>query len=229
VPTALLEEAGCEPGQFFVRSRAGKKSEYVLCVAYKGKPTHHLIGKNEDGIYAINKKTFGDFDKLKPLIMALSKPGVKGWPVQLTKPVNVQGGSDEPAEKKAAPKKAAATPKKAAASPKKVPAKKAGSGKPAYLHGPLSKEEATGTCAHAAHAAPGRPLPTPGLPGGACFLATRRRANTAKGPLAKQYAREFTARLSRFAAPSDFFPIRVCAPSPPLFFFPPRFGLPQRS
>lgn len=138
--TALLEEAGCEPGQFFVRSRAGKKNEYVLCVAYKGKPTHHLIGKNEDGIYAINKKTFGDFDKIKPLIMALSKPGVKGWPVQLTKPVNVKG-SDEPAAKKAAPKKSEAAPKKAPA--KKAPAKKAGSGKPSWLHGSLSKEEAT--------------------------------------------------------------------------------------
>ena len=49
-----------------VRSRAGKKTEFVLCVVYKGKPTHHLISKNaETNFYTINKKSFGDFSKLK--------------------------------------------------------------------------------------------------------------------------------------------------------------------
>lgn len=47
-----------------VRSREGKPGEYVLCVVYKGKCTHHLIAKNDDGFYAINKKTFGDYTKV---------------------------------------------------------------------------------------------------------------------------------------------------------------------
>ena len=68
------------------------------------------------------------------LIAHLAKPGIQGWPVQLTKPVNVKE-----AEAKAAPK-----PAKKNAAAKKKPAAKKSSGKPVWLHGSLSKEEANG-------------------------------------------------------------------------------------
>ena len=63
-----------------MRSRAGKKTEFVLCVTYKGKPTHHLIKKNEEtGFYGINGKQFGEYKKLADLIKHLGQPGVKNW------------------------------------------------------------------------------------------------------------------------------------------------------
>eukprot|EP00039_Didymoeca_costata_P018674 m.334494 g.334494 ORF g.334494 m.334494 type:complete len:517 (+) comp17366_c0_seq1:136-1686(+) len=84
----LVTQAGLDDGRFLVRSRAGKKGQYVLCVVYKGKPTHHLILKDEeDGLYRINKKSYGDFTKLKELITHLQGQGVKGWPVPLSLPV----------------------------------------------------------------------------------------------------------------------------------------------
>ena len=59
-----MVKAGLDEGRFLVRTRDNKPGEYVLCVVYKGKPTHHLIAKNEAGIYAINKKTFGEYNKV---------------------------------------------------------------------------------------------------------------------------------------------------------------------
>lgn len=59
-----MVKAGLDDGRFLVRTRDNKPGEYVLCVVYKGKPTHHLIAKNEAGIYAINKKTFGEYNKV---------------------------------------------------------------------------------------------------------------------------------------------------------------------
>jgi hypothetical protein len=47
--------AGMNDGSYFVRRRAGKTTEFVLAVVYKGKPSHHLINK-VDGSYQINKK-----------------------------------------------------------------------------------------------------------------------------------------------------------------------------
>ena len=64
---AKLTEAGCEPGQFLVRSRgAANPNDYVLCAAYKGKPTHHLIIKDaESGNYLINKKAYGGHSSIQ--------------------------------------------------------------------------------------------------------------------------------------------------------------------
>ena len=36
----------------------------MLCVVFKGKPTHHLVSKNEEAQYTVNKKTFGGHTKL---------------------------------------------------------------------------------------------------------------------------------------------------------------------
>lgn len=68
-----MNKAGCEPNQFFLRTRAGKKDEFVVCVVYKGKPTHHLMVKDpESGNFVINKKSFGDF-KTMPAVRCVGR------------------------------------------------------------------------------------------------------------------------------------------------------------
>lgn len=32
--------------------------EFILCVVYRGRPTHHLMTKGDDGVFHINKKKF---------------------------------------------------------------------------------------------------------------------------------------------------------------------------
>ena len=60
-------------GKFLLRTRDPEKfpGDYVLCVAFKNKPTHHLVTKGEDGQYTINKKSFGDFTDVTQVINAL--------------------------------------------------------------------------------------------------------------------------------------------------------------
>jgi len=121
----LVKAAGLDNGRFLVRTREGKPGEYVLCVVFKGKPTHHLIGKNPDGNLTVNKKTFGGHKKIADLISELSSK-TAGWPVALDKPVNREGADS------AAPKVAA----------KKTPAKKTAAGKGVYVHKGISREKA---------------------------------------------------------------------------------------
>ena len=125
----LVKAAGLDNGRFLVRTRDGKPGEYVLCVVFKGKPTHHLISKNEDGNLTVNKKTFGGHKKIADLVSELSTK-TAGWPVPLDKPVAREG---EGAEAAAAPKVAAA---------KKSPTKKAAGGKGVYVHKGISREKA---------------------------------------------------------------------------------------
>ena len=82
----LLAMAGLDHGRYFVRSRLGTTTEFVLAVVYKGKPTHHLISKH-GGNYLVNKRSYGDHPTLAALIATLQKPGVNGWPVPLANPV----------------------------------------------------------------------------------------------------------------------------------------------
>jgi hypothetical protein len=56
----MCKAAGMDDGQFCVRTKEGS-SILALCVVFKGKPTHHMIDKNEDGVMTVNKKAFGDF------------------------------------------------------------------------------------------------------------------------------------------------------------------------
>ncbi len=109
---ALLSDAGLDDGRFLCRFGT-RPGEFVLCVVYKGRPTHHLMKKGEDGIFLINKKSYGAFKKPAQLIKHLGKPGVKGWPIPLDKPVYVGGGSSSDGE--AAKKAAAAAAAKAKA------------------------------------------------------------------------------------------------------------------
>ena len=44
-------------GKFCVRKRA--EGGHVLCVVFRGKPTHHLIAADPDGTLKCNKKSYG--------------------------------------------------------------------------------------------------------------------------------------------------------------------------
>jgi len=80
-----------ENGKFCIRQRPDDDGEYVLCVVYKGKPTHHLITTN--GGVKVNKKSYGGATTLEELVDVLSKPGVAGWPVQLIVPGGAEAGT----------------------------------------------------------------------------------------------------------------------------------------
>ena len=43
-----------------MRKRQGHEGDWVLGVVYKGRATHHLIVKEPDGMFYINKKKFGN-------------------------------------------------------------------------------------------------------------------------------------------------------------------------
>lgn len=82
---AIVKAKGLKDGRYLVRKREGQPGQYVLCVVYKNKPTHHLVAKDGDGLYAVNKKVYGDgFTDMPSAIAVLRQPGVKGWPVPLT-------------------------------------------------------------------------------------------------------------------------------------------------
>jgi len=126
--TALVTAAGLDDGRFLVRTRDGNhKGEYVLCVVFKEKPTHHLITKTEDGDLQVNKKTFGGHKDVANLVDVL-KTKQPGWPVPLDKPVAVAGA-------------AAAVPAAAAAPKAKKGSVKKASGKGSYVHKGVSREE----------------------------------------------------------------------------------------
>eukprot|EP00040_Diaphanoeca_grandis_P032407 m.196239 g.196239 ORF g.196239 m.196239 type:complete len:676 (-) comp32613_c0_seq1:356-2383(-) len=75
-------------GKFFIRERgADNPGDYVMCVVYKGRPTHHLI-TTKDGAFIINKSSTGGSTNLKDLVKYLKAPGRQGWPVPLTSHVS---------------------------------------------------------------------------------------------------------------------------------------------
>jgi hypothetical protein len=118
----------------------------VMCVVFKGKPTHHLIVPNSEGMLTINKKTFKDAKTLKDLITALRQKQ-PGWPVALVKPIkNGKGSASKPVAAGAAPKakvKKSSVSSTTSSGGKKDSSKKSLKKKsPAWLHGPISKEEA---------------------------------------------------------------------------------------
>ena len=72
-------------GKFVIRER-NTPDEWVLSVAYKGRPTHHLINKTADGLLNINKKDYGNtWHTITDLVATLSQPegSVPGWPIPL--------------------------------------------------------------------------------------------------------------------------------------------------
>jgi len=94
-----VKKVGLQDGNFMVRSRAGGKPGYVMCVVYKSNPTHHLMVPNDDGFMTINKKTYGGAKTLEQLVAVLKKP-IKGWPVPLkANAVNAANASAAPKKK----------------------------------------------------------------------------------------------------------------------------------
>lgn len=112
----LMTKAGLDDGRYLVRSREGKKTEFVLGVVYKGRPTHHLITK-VDGNYLINKKSYGTHAKVSALIATLQKKGTPKWPVPLDRAVPSERYLKEQAEAEAEETPAADTPAPAADTP----------------------------------------------------------------------------------------------------------------
>jgi len=132
----LVTEAGLDDGRYLVRSRDGpNKGEYVLCVVFKSKATHHLIKRNEEGQYIINKKTYGGHQKIAQLIKQL-KTKTPGWPVVLTMPVP-NPESQKNATESASEGKGTEPPSKQNSS-----SSGGGGGGGGFMAGPISREEA---------------------------------------------------------------------------------------
>jgi len=101
-------------GKFFIRSRGDEfPDNFVMCVVYKGRPTHHLITKKE-GVYIINKSSTGGSKNMSSLVEYLRVPNRQGWPVPLADHVSSGGAkkestpavqADEPEEEKPKAKK----------------------------------------------------------------------------------------------------------------------------
>lgn len=85
--TAAIEAEGAlQNGRFLVYERPNQCGEFIISVVFKGTVTHHLARAGDDGIYAVNKKTFGDKQDIAALVQQLGT-AQKGWPVALDKPV----------------------------------------------------------------------------------------------------------------------------------------------
>ena len=110
--------------------------QYALSVNYKGRPTRHKVAPNaDDGTLSINGKAFGAHMSIEGLVAALSSDTMPtGWPVKLTRPGRVASGG-EPAAPTRQQRNSDSTP----ASP--PPAQSS----PSWLHGEISREEASGT------------------------------------------------------------------------------------
>jgi len=79
-----------EDGKFCIRKHV-EEDQHVLCVVYKGKPTHHLMTVNDDGHITINKKVYKETDDIETLVAYLGSKRA-GWPVPLDKPCPSGGG-----------------------------------------------------------------------------------------------------------------------------------------
>eukprot|EP00038_Savillea_parva_P028596 m.65998 g.65998 ORF g.65998 m.65998 type:complete len:604 (-) comp8329_c0_seq1:177-1988(-) len=100
IPREQAEElVGTEDGTFLVRQRLKKggvtaDGEYILSVVFKGKPTHHAIKANDDGILCINGKPHGKTNDIEKLVGFLDRKR-PGWPVALDKPVAATTSSND--------------------------------------------------------------------------------------------------------------------------------------
>lgn len=56
--TEIMKEGHASDGDFLVRLRDPGSADYILVLIFKGKPTHHLMHKNEQGQWTINKKVY---------------------------------------------------------------------------------------------------------------------------------------------------------------------------
>ena len=62
----LTQPPDVADGTFLIRQRdADNKDEFVMCVVFRKQPTHHLMKRNEEGVFTINKASYGDFKTLE--------------------------------------------------------------------------------------------------------------------------------------------------------------------
>eukprot|EP00041_Stephanoeca_diplocostata_P026653 m.721990 g.721990 ORF g.721990 m.721990 type:complete len:1011 (-) comp23015_c0_seq1:482-3514(-) len=81
-------------GSYFLRPRSETISkENILCVIYKGQPTHHLITKNDDRFLVVNGKQYGEATTLQELVDELSSGNTPKWPVPLAYPIKPESGT----------------------------------------------------------------------------------------------------------------------------------------
>eukprot|EP00054_Salpingoeca_dolichothecata_P030073 m.241623 g.241623 ORF g.241623 m.241623 type:complete len:790 (+) comp26590_c1_seq1:61-2430(+) len=99
----LMRRSNPSEGKFFFRDRTNAPGEYVLCVVYKGRPTHHLVKQTAAGDYTINGKPT-NADEL-PGVVEFLRERRSFWPVPLTDSVNRKGAGDDAAAKQAAEEK----------------------------------------------------------------------------------------------------------------------------
>ena len=145
----LVNSDGGGDGTFLIWERS--KTEYAMTVIYRGKPTHHLIKKDQaTKEYMVGKTKFAGVKNLYKLVEKLSGPPSKTWPVQLQDGVRIPPGGESPQnkfwERMSTRKKSTKKSKEAdAPPPSQKTSEPAGSGSttsPEWLHGELSKTEA---------------------------------------------------------------------------------------
>ena len=74
-----------EDGVFIIERHPQFDDKFVLNVTFQGRPTRHLMEKNNDGHFTINRRQYGDFSTIEDLVRALSDANTlpQGWPVRL--------------------------------------------------------------------------------------------------------------------------------------------------
>lgn len=74
--------AGKPDGAFLIRERAEEEG-YIMCVVFRGKPSHHSVAKNNETMaFEINGKPMGGFRSIPEMIDYMSRP-LPNWPVPL--------------------------------------------------------------------------------------------------------------------------------------------------
>jgi hypothetical protein len=147
VCAALLGVPPSSDGKFLVREREGIPGQFVLSLVYKGKPTHHLIAPNPDGLLLINKKQYGNWSTPQQLVAGLSSAAKlpQGWPIPLSHPVPTasSSASHAPAAVVVPPTPPHVAPTTtASAAGVKLPAPAKTRAPPPWFHGNLEREDA---------------------------------------------------------------------------------------
>ena len=95
----LLSKDGSKDGRFLLRLREETPESFILSVTFKGRQTHHLVTRNDEGQVLINKRQYTATKQtnLWAVLKELhSPPAVKGgWPVPLLE-APVTGGDIVP-------------------------------------------------------------------------------------------------------------------------------------
>ena len=62
--------------------RSSSSYRVRIALAHKGRPTHHLIRKNEAGVFTINNKVFGQKSDLKEVcVLVVVGSGLRSGPI----------------------------------------------------------------------------------------------------------------------------------------------------